>query len=88
MCMHAFLVYTQFQTTFVVDYCFQELQQFRVEVYDCDDKKHIEDVSKQDYIGSAKFTLAEVLTGGEMLCKFLKNKGSSYSYIYKIHTTA
>ena len=78
----------QFQTTFVVDYCFQELQQFKVDVYDCDDKKHIEDLdlSKQGYIGSAKFTMAEVLTGGKMLSKPLKNKGDKllqhmYSYL-------
>ena len=57
----------------MVDYRFQELQQFKVDVYDCDDKKQVEDVSKHDYIGSARFTMAEVLTGGKMLCKSLKN---------------
>jgi len=61
----------------VVDYCFQESQQFKVDVYDCDDKKHIENLSKQDYIGSAKFTLVEVLTGGKMLSKALTNKGDN-----------
>ena len=51
------------------------MQKFKVDVYDADDKKHIEDLSKQDYIGSAKFTLAEVVTGGQMLTKSLQNKG-------------
>ena len=59
----------------MVDYRFQEVQKFKVDVYDADDKKHIEDLSKQDYIGSAKFTLAEVVTGGQMLTKSLQNKG-------------
>ena len=59
----------------MVDYCLQEVQKFKVDVYDADDKKHIEDLSKQDYIGSAKFTLAEVVTGGQMLTKSLQNKG-------------
>ena len=67
--MHACFIHMQFQTTFVVDYYFQELQQFKVDIYDCDNKKHIEDFSKQDYIGSARFTLAEVLTSGKMLSK-------------------
>ena len=78
--MHAFIVtvYTiQFQTTFVVEYYFQQIQQFKVDVYDADDKKHIDDLSKQDYIGSAKFTLAEVVTAGQMLSRPLKNKGKS-----------
>ena len=73
--MYLILCLAQFQTTFVVDYCFQEVQKFKVDVYDADDKKHIEDLSKQDYIGSAKFTLAEVVTGGQMLTKSLQNKG-------------
>ena len=51
------------------------MQQFKVDVYDADDKKHIEDLSKQDYIGSAKFTLAEVVASGKMLSKPLQNKG-------------
>ena len=63
----------------MVDYRFQEVQKFKVDVYDADDKKHIEDLSKQDYIGSAKFTLAEVVTGGQMLTKSLQ-KGSYKSY--------
>ena len=57
----------------MVDYCFQELQQFKVDVYDCDNNKHIEDISKHDYIGFARFTMAEVLTGGKMLRKPLRN---------------
>lgn len=73
--------FVQFQTTFVADYYFQEEQQFKVEVYDADDKKHIEDLSKHDYIGSAKFTLAKVVTG-KMLTKPLTNKGIPRSYIY------
>lgn len=59
-----------------MDYLFQELQQFKVDVYDADDKKHLDDLSKQDYIGSARFLLAEVVTAGQVLSKSLrKSKG-------------
>jgi len=75
----------QFQTTIVVDYYFQQIQQFKVDVYDADDKKHIDDLSKQDYIGSAKFTLAEVVTAGQMLLKPLKNKGKLKSNAVHVH---
>ena len=72
----------------MVDYCFQETQKFKVDVYDADDKKHIEDLSKQDYIGSAKFTLAEVVTAKQMLSKKLSKPGgiaTSYTVAAK-HT--
>ena len=62
----------QFEATFEVDYCFQETQIFKVDVYDADDRKHIKDFSKQDYIGFAKFKLADVVTANEMLSKPLR----------------
>ena len=63
--------YLQFAKTFNLDYHFEEVQHLRVAVYDVDDKKHIDDLSKHDFIGEAKFTLADVVTAGQVLTKQL-----------------
>ena len=86
-CYNYLIYFAQFQTTFVVDYRFQEMQKFKVDIYDADDKEHLEDLSKQDYIGSAKFTLAEVLIGGKMLFKPLQNEGKLDSTLISISYT-
>ena len=55
----------------MVDYHFEEVQHFSVEVYDVDDKKHIDDLSRHDFIGGAQFRLSDVVTAGKVLTKRL-----------------
>lgn len=43
-----------------VDFYFEVTQNFRVEVYDCDDIKKLNDMSKHDYIGGFDFVLSKV----------------------------
>jgi len=54
-----------------VDYHFEEVQHLRVAVYDVDDKKHIDDLSRHDFIGESKFTLADVVASGRTLTRRL-----------------
>ncbi|XP_065898751.1 copine-9-like [Dysidea avara] len=61
----------KFAKTFVLDYHFEEVQTFRVAVYDADDQRHLDDLSKQEFIGEAEFKLADVVTAGKVLTKTL-----------------
>ena len=54
-----------------MEYCFEEVQLYRVKLYDVDDKNKIDDLSKQDFIGKAEFTLADVVTAGKGFSKDL-----------------
>ena len=54
-----------------MDYHFEEVQNLRVAVYDVDDKKHLDDLSRHDFIGEAKFTLAEVVAAGRVFTRRL-----------------
>ena len=62
-----------------MDYHFEEVQNLRVAVYDVDDKKHLDDLSRHDFIGEAKFTLAEVVAAGQV---FRRQLTSASEYIY------
>ena len=42
-------------------------------IYDVDDKKHLDDLTKHDFIGEASFTLADVVTSGKSLTKKLSS---------------
>ena len=42
-----------------------------MKLYDVDDKNKIDDLSKQDFIGKAEFTLADVVTAGKGFSKDL-----------------
>ena len=55
----------------MVDYHFEEVQHFSVAVYDVDDKKHVDDLSRHDFIGEAQFRLSDVVTAGKVLTKRL-----------------
>ena len=48
--------------TIETDFFFEEQHQFLVEVYDCDDATALEDLSKQELIGSHQFSLHDVVT--------------------------
>lgn len=54
-----------------MDYHFEEVQNLRVAVYDVDDKRHIDDLSRHDFIGEAQFKLAEVVAAGQMFTRRL-----------------
>jgi vacuolar-type H+-ATPase subunit F/Vma7 len=51
----------KFTTTFPVDYVFESIQEFRVEVYDSDSDLSFHDLSQHDKIGHVDFHLANVL---------------------------
>jgi len=52
-----------FVKTIEVDYYFEAVQQFRVEVYDADDPTRLNDLSKHDFVGGYDFTLSKVVAG-------------------------
>ena len=65
----------QFVTTFRVNYQFEEVQNFRFAVYDVDDRHHVDNVSKQQLIGTTECTLAEIMAAGEHLTKTIRLNG-------------
>ena len=42
-------------------------------IYDVDDKRHLDDLTKHDFIGETIFTLADVVTAGKSLTKKLSS---------------
>ena len=50
-----------FDDEIIIDYKFEELQQYRFDIYDCDDKSDLNTLSKHDYIGSATFIIGDIL---------------------------
>ena len=62
-----------------MDYHFEEVQNLRVAVYDVDDKKHLDDLSRQDFIGEAKFTLGEVVAAGQVFTRQLTSASENMS---------
>ncbi len=69
----------QFSKTFLLDYCFEEVQFFKFIVYDVDDRKHVDDARRHDLIGETECTLADIVTAGKQYTRNLRNKGSSFS---------
>lgn len=47
-----------------MEYRFEERELLKVEVYDIDDPKKLEDCDAQNLIGSVEFKLHEVVTAG------------------------
>ena len=62
-----------------MDYHFEEVQNLRVAVYDVDDKKHLDDLSRHDFIGEAKFTLGEVVAAGQVFTRQLTSASENMS---------
>lgn len=52
----------QFVTTIQVDYKFEESQNFQIDVYDADDMNMLNNLSKQELVGGASFTLHQIVT--------------------------
>ena len=46
-------------------------------VYDVDDRRHVEDVSRHDLIGEMECTLAEIVTAGKEYKRNLREKGNN-----------
>ena len=61
----------------MVDYRFEEVQNFKIVIYDIDDKANIDDLEKHDFLGEADLKLADVLTAGKVLTKQLMKYSSS-----------
>ena len=61
----------------MVDYRFEEVQNLKVAVYDVDDKRHIDDLTRHDFIGEAKFTLGEVVSAGRVFTRRLTSVGKN-----------
>ena len=66
----------QFSKTFLVEYRFEEIQELRFVVLDVDDRKHVDDVSRHDHIGSVECTLADIVTAGQQYKRTLRDKGT------------
>ena len=58
-----------------MEYHFEEIQQLKFIVYDIDDKKRVDDISKQELIGETECTLAEIITAGQRYDRKLRCKG-------------
>ena len=65
----------QFSKTFLVEYRFEEIQEFKFVVLDVDDKKRVDDVNRHDHIGSVECTLADIVTAGQQYKRTLRDKG-------------
>ena len=83
-CMHihahthtrnAYVSSVQFSTTFTLEYRFEEIQNLQFAVYDIDDKHHVDNIDKQQLIGTTECTLAEIMAAGEHLTKSLRLNG-------------
>ena len=59
----------------LMQYQFEEIQKLKFVVYDIDNKKHIDDVSKHDLIGQVECTLADIVTAGQQYKRTLREKG-------------
>ena len=58
-----------------MSYHFEEVQNLKFVVYDVDDRKHVEDLSRQDFIGQIQCSLADIVTDGQQFRGRLKNQG-------------
>ena len=46
----------------LVEYHFEQNDRFKAEVYDADDDKNLDDLTRQEYLGGLEFQLHEVVT--------------------------
>ena len=59
-----------------MEYLFEEIQHLRFAVYDVDDKQNMDDVDKQQLLGTMECTMGDIVAAGIHLTKSLKLKGS------------
>ena len=58
-----------------MEYRFEEVQNLQFAVYDVDDKHHVDNIDKQELLGTVECTLAEIMAAGEHLTKSLRLRG-------------
>ena len=71
--------FLQFSKTFVVDFRFEEVQTLKFSVYDVDDKHHIDDTTRHDFIGTMECSLADIVAAGQQYKRTLRASGK-YSH--------
>jgi len=68
----------------VVDYWFEEMQYFKIALYDFNDKVNMDVLEMHNFLGEAEFKLSNVVTAGKVLTKQLTkdtDTGKSKNYI-------
>ena len=79
--------FLQFSKTFVVDFRFEEVQTLKFSVYDVDDKHHIDDTTRHDFIGTMECSLADIVAAGQQYKRTLRASGEPFHHNYQgIHT--
>ena len=69
-----------------MEYRFEEIQELRFVVLDVDDRKHVDDVSRHDHIGSVECTLADIVTAGQRYKRTLRDKGIIITIRHRVIT--
>ena len=69
--------FLQFSKTFVIDFRFEEVQTLKFSVYDVDDKHHIDDTTRHDFIGTMECSLADIVAAGQQYKRTLRASGES-----------
>ena len=67
-----------------MEYKFEEVQNLQFVVYDVDDKHHVDNIDKQQLLGTMECTLAEIMAAGVHLTKSLKLQGADLLYLLNI----
>ncbi len=70
------IFFPQFSKTFILEYRFEEIQNLKFVVYDVDDRRRVEDVSRHDLIGQLECNLAEIVTSGQQYSRTLRKPGA------------
>ena len=70
-----------------MEYRFEEIQNLQFAVYDIDDRHHVDDVDKQQLIGTMECTLGDIVAAGDHLTKSLKLKGSICLFFFFFFVT-
>ena len=64
-----------------MDYHFEEVQNLMFVVYDVDDSKHVEDLSRHDLIGQIQCSLADIVIAGQQYRGRLKDRGLLLTHV-------
>ena len=59
----------------MVDFRFEEVQTLKFTVYDVDDKHHIDDTTRHDFIGAMECSLADIVAAGQQYKRTLRVSG-------------
>lgn len=59
-----------------MEYRFEEVQHLKFACYDADDKKHVDNLAKQQLIGELECTVADIVTSGQKYERKLRHKGA------------